>query len=213
MLPKNAHETLCDPTGNFVFVAFLGSNYVAQYRFDAATGTLTPNDPAVVKLPDGAGPRHLAFAPSLKFAYVINELGGTLSRLAYDATTGLLSAPVTVSTLPAGFSGRNSTAEVCVSPDGAHVYGTNRGHDSVAIFAVAAATGELTPAGHETAGGEIKQPRGFTIDPSGRFAYVASQKADYVTSFSIDAKTGAFTKLATTKVPAGPAFVGVMPAP
>jgi 6-phosphogluconolactonase len=209
----NAHEVVCDPAGGFVFVAFAGSDYVAQYRFDAATGTLAPNDPAVVKLPAGAAPRHLFFHPSLKYAYLINEQASSLSRLAYDTTTGHLSAPLTVSTLPAGSTGKNTTAEVVVAPDGAHVYGTNRGHDSVAIFAVAAATGELTPAGHETAGGEIKQPRGFTIDPSGRFAFVASQKADYVTSFSIDAKTGAFTKLATIKVPAGPAYVGVMPAP
>ncbi|MBA3936685.1 MAG: lactonase family protein [Planctomycetes bacterium] len=209
----NAHQVVCDPAGAFVFVPLKGSDFVAQYRFDATTGTLTPNDPAVVKLPAGAGPRHMAFAPSMKYAYVINELGGTMTRFTYDSATGLLSAPATVSTLPAGFTGKNTTAEVWVSGNGAHVYGTNRGHDSVALFSAAAATGELTATGHETAAGEIKQPRGFCLDPSGRFAYVASQKADYVTSFSVDAKTGAFTKLATTKVPAGPAFVGVMPAP
>jgi 6-phosphogluconolactonase len=167
----------------------------------------------VAKLPAGAGPRHMAFAPSMTYGYMINELGGTMTRFAYDAATGLLSAPVTVSTLPAGFTVTITTAEFWVFGDGAHVYGSNRGHDSVTLFTVTAATGELTANGHETAGGEIRHLREFCLDPSGRFAFVASQKADYVTSFRVDAKTGAFTKLATTKVPAGPAFVGVMPAP
>jgi 6-phosphogluconolactonase len=210
---KNAHEFLTDASGRFAFVPCLGSNHLAQYLFDEATGKLTPNDPPTVATAKGAGPRHLCFLPSGRFAYLINELDSTLTSFAYDAAKGLLSAPETLPTLPAGVTVKNSTAHVLVAPSGKFVYGSNRGHDSLVIYAVNAETGRLSLVGHETGGGEIKIPRDFTLDPSGKWLLVASQKADLVTVFQVDAEKGTLTKVHTAKVAPGPAYVGVMPAP
>jgi 6-phosphogluconolactonase len=209
---KNAHQAAFDVTGKYLFTPFLGSDYVAQYLFDSATGQLTPNTPPHMPTESKAGPRHIAFSPDVKHAYVIDELNMTMTSYDYDAMKGLLSAPETISTLPVGETKQKgqSTAHVVVAPDGKFVYGSNRGHNTIVIYSVDAATGHLKLVGHENGGGEVNTPRDFALDPSGNFVIVASQGKDYITVFKRDAGTGLLTKLAQHKVAPKPSFVGFM---
>jgi 6-phosphogluconolactonase len=184
----HAHSINVDPGNRFAMVADLGLDKVLVYRFDARRGQLEPNDPPSVALKPGAGPRHFSFHPDGHHAYVINELHSTITALGYDAQRGKLTAIQTVSTLPAGFEGNNSTAEVQVHPSGRFVYGSNRGHDSIAIFAVDAPTGKLTPVGHELTQGET--PRNFALDPTGTWLLAENQRTGTVVVFRIDQQTG-----------------------
>ncbi len=184
----HAHGIYVDPANRFVFVPDLGLDKVMIYRLDAARALMTPNVPASASVPPGSGPRHLAFHPSGRFAYVINEMGSTLSAFRYDAQRGSLKLLETVSTLPADFQGQNTTAEVIVHPSGKFVYGSNRGHDSIAAFAVDEATGKLRLLGHESTQG--KNPRAFNIDPSGRWLLAANQNGDNVVVLRLDPATG-----------------------
>jgi 6-phosphogluconolactonase len=182
----HAHGIYLDAAERFALSPDLGADRVFVYRFDAAKGTLEPHGAA--PLDPGAGPRHLAFHPSGKHLYTINELLSTLTAFSYDADKGALTSLQTVSALPAGFSGTSWTAEVAVSPDGRFVYGSNRGDDSLAVFRVDAATGRLTPAGHAAVGG--KNPRHFTIDPSGRFILAGHQGSGTIAVLRLDLATG-----------------------
>jgi 6-phosphogluconolactonase len=161
-------------------------------------------------LEPGSGPRHLTFDATGKRLYAINELTSTVTLFAYEPSQGTLQAIQTVPTLPTGFSGANTTAEVVLSPDGRHLYGSNRGHDSIAVFAVDAATGKLTPAGHVPAGGS--QPRHFTIEPSGRFMLVAHQGSDSIAVFRLDPTTGQPSPTGTKLKLAKPVCVLPVPA-
>ncbi len=213
---KNAHQALWDDSGAFLFVPCLGSDYIYQYRFDAATGKLTPNEPATVATQPGAGPRHLAFNPKRTFAYGINELGSTITTYTYDAAKGLLSAVNVVTTLPANFASsgvRNSTAEIQVAASGNFLYGSNRGHNSIAIYRLDPASGLPTFMNYETGGGDIKIPRHFSFDATGTLALVASQNGNCVTIFKVDPAAGTLSKVTTLPVAAGPSFVAAMPAP
>ncbi len=185
----HAHSINLDSANRFAVVADLGLDQVRVYRYDAARGTITPNDPPFVALAPGSGPRHFAFHPSASFAYVINELNSTVTAFAYDADKGVLSTIQSVRTIPDGFKKPNYPAEVLVHPSGKFVYGSNRGHDSIAVFLVDPKTGQLTPRGQQGEG--IKVPRGFGIDPSGGYLLVANQDGDSVISFRIDQETGA----------------------
>jgi 6-phosphogluconolactonase len=197
MLPRqatpHAHSINLDAAGRFAMAADLGLDKVLVYRYSDKTGKLEPNDPPSVSVEPASGPRHFAFHPDGKHAYVINEIKSTVTALAYDAEKGVLTALQTISTLPADFDGRNSTADVQVHPSGKFVYGSNRGHNSIAIFAVDAETGKLTTVGQQPSGG--KTPRGFGIDPTGRYLLTAGQDSNNVVVFRIDAQTG---KLAPT---------------
>jgi 6-phosphogluconolactonase len=184
----HAHSINLDPANRFAFVADLGLDQVLVYKFDSARGKLTPNEPSFVAVAPGAGPRHFAFHPSGKYAYVINELENTITALTYDTQSGVLQKLQTVTTLPKDFQGTSHTAEVQVHPSGRFVYGSNRGHDSIAIFSVDANTGELTPVGHLASG--IKTPRNFGMDPMGRFLIVANQAGNSLLVCRIDLKTG-----------------------
>lgn len=206
---RNAHQILCDASGAHVFVPCLGSDWIAQYRFDAATGTLTPNTPATVRTAAGAGPRHLAFHPSGRLACLINERGNTLTSLSYDAALGRLTPIETHSTLPDDCTVKSATAHVLFDPSGRFVYGSNRGHDSLVIFAIDAATGRLRLIGHEQGGGGMACPRDFAIDDDGQFLLAASQQDNRVTVFRREAGTGALLRVSTTRVPPGPAFIGM----
>jgi 6-phosphogluconolactonase len=213
---KNAHEALWDDTGAFLFVPCLGSDHIAQYRFNAISGQLTPNDPASVATDKGAGPRHLCFNPKRTFAYGINELNGTISTYTYDAAKGLLTAIDVVATLPADFKAsgkRNNTAEIVVLGSGKFLYGSNRGHDSIAIYRLDPVSGKPTFLSYENGGGDVKEPRHFSIDPSQHLALIASQKADHVTLFRIDPEQGTLSKISTIPVPPGPSFIATMSAP
>src|SRR5207253_6053486 len=139
----------------------------------------------------GAGPRHFAFHPDGRHAYVINEMASTVTAMDFDAEYGALKTAQTVTTLPTGFKGNSSTAEVQVHPSGKFLYGSNRGHDSIAIFAIDPATGLLTPTGYEPTGG--KTPRNFSIDPMGAYLLAANQDSGTVVVFKIDPETGGLT--------------------
>jgi 6-phosphogluconolactonase len=184
----HAHGVYLDAANRFLVVPDLGLDKLMIYRFDEATGMLTANDPPFLATAAGAGPRHFAFHPNGRYAYVINELNSTLSAMSYDAEHGVLHPLQTVSTLPPRFHGVNTCAEVQVHPSGKFVYGSNRGHNSIAIFAIDAGTGKLRYVGHEPTRG--KEPRNFAIDPSGGYLLAANQSSDNVVVFRIDAGTG-----------------------
>jgi 6-phosphogluconolactonase len=184
----HAHSINLDPAGRFAFAADLGLDQVRVYRFDRSTGSLLPHDPSAARVAPGSGPRHLAFHPDGRHAYVINELDSTITAFGYDAAKGALAELHTVSTLPAAFSGSNITAEVAVRADGRFLYGSNRGHDSIAIFAIDASTGRLTALGHQPARG--KTPRHFAIDPTGTWMLAANQDSDDVVVFRVDEASG-----------------------
>ena len=183
-----AHCIDADPANRFVLSADLGIDKVMIYRLDASQGTLAPQQPAFVKTVPGAGPRHLAFHPNGRFVYVINELNCTISVFRYDSSRGSLESVQNVSTLPGGFTGENTAAEVAVHPSGRFLYGSNRGHDSIAIFAVDPDTGKLRSQGHQSTLG--KMPRHFALDPSGRYLLAANQDSGNIVVFRIDPQSG-----------------------
>jgi len=206
----HAHSINLDPADRFAFAADLGLDKVLIYRFDAARGTLTANDPPFAAAAPGAGPRHFAFHPGGKWAYVINELNSTMSAYAYDAEKGALTHVQTISTLPTGYEGRNSCAEVQAHSSGRFLYGSNRGHDSIAIFAIDARTGKLSSLGHESVRG--KWPRNFRLDPTGRYLLAANKHTGNVVVFRIDTRTGGLKPTGhSIRVPA-PSCVKILPA-
>jgi 6-phosphogluconolactonase len=196
----HAHSINLDAANRYAFVADLGLDKVLVYKYDAAKGTLTPNDPPSASLAPGAGPRHFAFSPDGKHAYVNNELDSTVTAFAYDADKGTLTKLNTVPTLPRDFTGNNTTAEVVVHPTGKFAYVSNRGHDSIAIFTIDQKTGELKPAGHQATKG--KTPRNFAVDPTGTYLLAANQDSNSVVVFKIDATTGGLSPTdSTVEVP------------
>jgi 6-phosphogluconolactonase len=185
----HAHSVNISPDDRFAFVADLGLDKIMIYRLDVEKGTITPNNPAFVKVKPGSGPRHFTFGIDGKYAYVINEMGGTIIAFAYDPASGVLTEIQTVSTLPADFHGSNGCAEVCLHPNGRFLYGSNRGHDSIAVYRIDPVKGTLKFVERERAG--IKTPRNFNIDPTGKFCLVANQDSDSVVVLRIEQKTGA----------------------
>jgi 6-phosphogluconolactonase len=184
----HAHGLALAPDERFAFAADLGADRVFVHRFDLSAGTLEPHQPPAAALAPGSGPRHVVFHPSRAFLYAINELLSTVTVFRYDPAAGVLAPMQTLTTLPTDFEGASTTAEIAVSPDGRYVYGSNRGHDSLAIFAVDAASGRLTPVGHVPTGG--RTPRHFTIDATGRWLLAANQDSDSVTVFRLDPASG-----------------------
>lgn len=187
----HAHAVYTGPRSRFAYVCDLGLDKVLVYKFDSSTGSLAPNDPAHASVAPGAGPRHLAFHPNNKYAYVINELSNTVTAFQHDAEAGKLTELQTLPTLPADFTGNNSTAEIFVHPNGKFVYGSNRGHNSIVVYAIDQQTGKLTLVEHVSTQG--KGPRNFAIEPSGRFLLAANQQTDDVFVFRVDAETGKLT--------------------
>jgi len=184
----HAHSINVSPDNRFAFVADLGLDKVMIYKLDVDKGTIIANDPAFAKVKPGAGPRHFTFGANGRYAYVINEMGGTVTAFAYEPASGTLTEIQTLPTLPDGFTGSSSCAEVRVHPGGRFLYGSNRGHDSIAVYRIDPAKGTLTFVEHERA--EIKTPRNFNIEPTGKFCLVANQGADSVVVFKIDQNTG-----------------------
>jgi 6-phosphogluconolactonase len=185
----HAHSINVSPDNHFAFVADLGIDKIMIYKLDTEKGTIVANDPPFVKVRSGAGPRHFAFHPNGKYAYVINELDCTVTAFTYDSIVGALKEIQTITTLPGRFNGSNTCAEVRVHPSGKFVYGSNRGHDSIVVYRVDLADGKLAYVEHET--GEIKTPRNFNIDPAGKFCLVANQGGDSVIVFRINNESGA----------------------
>ena len=203
------HSANMDPTNRYVLVPDLGIDQVVVYRLGAATAALRRASAAPVEA--GSGPRHMAFDPSGRRAYLISELGNTVMAFAWDAAAGELRHLQTLPTLPAGFTGQSACADVHVHPSGRFVYGSNRGHDSIAIYAVDAATGRLTALGQEPTGG--RNPRNFAIDPSGTYLLAANQDTDNIVSFRIDAGTGRLALTGQAAQASMPVCVLMLPAP
>ncbi len=199
----HAHSVNFSPDGRFLLVSDLGLDKVMVYRFDSAKGTLAANDPPFVTLAPGAGPRHLSFHPGGRFVYLINELNSTLSVFEFDREAGRLREIETVSTLPKGFTGVNTASEVTVHPDGSFLYASNRGHNSVAVFAIKGEGERVELIEHVSTQG--RTPRHFALDPTGDYLFAANQHSGVIVGFRIDRKTG---KL----VPTGNALRAINPA-
>jgi 6-phosphogluconolactonase len=206
----HAHCVNLDPAGRFLLVADLGLDEVKVYHMIENNGWVLPAPGPGYHTAPGAGPRHVDFHPDGKRVYLINELDSTLSALDYDPANGALTHRQTVSTLPAGWKGNSTCAEVVVHPSGKFVYGSNRGHDSIAAFAIEP-DGTLRPIGHQGEG--VKTPRNFNIDPSGKWMIVANQDGNSLVVFKIDPQTGALSPTGVRAEIGGPVCVKFWPAP
>src|SRR6267378_1385221 len=187
----HAHWIETSPDNRFALVADLGLDEVLVYKFDATSGTLTPNEPAFARLKAGSGPRHAVFYPNGKVVFAVSELSSTATSFAYDVKKGTLKETGTASTLPPGFSGRNDVAEAAVHPNGKFLYVSNRGNDSIAILSIDPGNRTLAPAGGIPTGG--KEPRHFAIDPSGKYLLAENQFSNNIVVFKIDPATGGLT--------------------
>jgi 6-phosphogluconolactonase len=205
----HAHSINLDAANHFAFAADLGLDKVLVYPFDPEKGTLTPDKVAPGTVKPGSGPRHFAFHPNGHWAYVINEMGSTVTAFDYDAAKGTLKEVQSIGTLPKDYSGTHSTAEVVVHPSGKFLYGSNRGQNSIAIFSIDPKTGHLTAVGHQ--GKDIKTPRNFNIDPSGKFMVVANQDGDSLVVFRIDPQTGELSPVGSPVEVGKPVCVKFMP--
>ncbi len=187
----HAHSINLDPSNRFAYVADLGLDKVMIYNVHEQPGKLLPNDPPYVEVAGGQGPRHLDFHPSGRFVYLINEMGNTISVFSHDAETGGLELLETLPTLPEGYTDQNTTADIHVHPTGDFVYGSNRGHNSIVVYAVDRDNGTLTYVEHTPTQGQT--PRNFSIDPTGSYMIVANQDTDNLVVFRIDPERGTLT--------------------
>jgi 6-phosphogluconolactonase len=200
---SHPHHCPFDPTGRFVVVPDKGLDKVFVYRLETARGTLV--EVASADSRAGSAPRHVDFHPTRPFAYVINELNSTLTTYRFEPEQQVLAPVQVLPTLPPTFTGNNSTAEVWVAPSGRFVYGSNRGHDSIVIFAVDDASGTLTPIAWEPTRG--RTPRYFGFDPTGTHLYAANQNSDTVVIFRVDADTGRLTATGETVAVKSPSTI------
>jgi 6-phosphogluconolactonase len=187
----HAHSIDLSPDNRFALVDDLGLDELLVYKFDSSRGTLTPNDPAFAKVDAGAGPRHYALHPNGKFAYVVDEMGSSVMAFSADLSAGTFHSLQNISTLPKGFGGENDDAEIRVHPSGKFLYASNRGHDSIAVFAIDPVKGTLTPIEYTSSQGNT--PRSFEIDPTGTLLLAANQKSDNIVVFRIDPGSGKLT--------------------
>jgi 6-phosphogluconolactonase len=200
----NAHSIMPDPSNRFVLVPHTGPNAIYRFAFDAETGTLTAADPALVHPPAGREPRHHRYHPLLPIVYVINEAGSSITVYRFDPDRGTLDEIQDVPTIPGDYSGANSTADLHTTPDGRFLYGSNRGHDSLAAYRVDPATGRLDFIDwFETE----PTPRSFAIDPGGRFLYAAGQGSGNVAAYEIHPDSGGLTRFATFSVGPAPTWI------
>jgi len=203
----HAHCVTFDPAGRFVFICDLGLDRVVAYQLDA-TGKLVAVESAGATLKPGSGPRHLVFGPDGRFAYVLNELTSTVTAFSYDAATGRLTEIQTLSSLPAGYTGQKWAAEIAVHPSGKWLYASNRGHDSVAQFAIDPVKGTLTYGAAQSSGG--KTPRSFALLPGGDWLVVANQDSDSLLVCRVDQVNGRLEPLAGRVEAPKPVFVGFL---
>jgi len=186
-----AHSIKLDPTNRFALVADLGLDKLFVYRFDQETGSLEPNDPPFVQVSPGSGPRHIAFHPNGKFVYLINEMACTIITYAWGSTIGKLTELQTSSTLPYDFKGKNACAEIEVYPNGKFLYASNRGHESLAVFAIDSTTGKISLLEHIPT--QVHWPRNFTFDPTNKWLIVTNHNSDNAMVFKVDNKNGHLT--------------------
>jgi 6-phosphogluconolactonase len=184
----HAHFIQVTNDNRFAIIADLGLDKLFVYQFDANTGSLTPGTSRFVEVNPGAGPRHVAFAPSGKFVYVVNELASTVTVFAYTPGSGALHRQQSIQTLPKDFVGKNTAAEIAVDAQGRFLYVSNRGHDSIAVFSIDTDNGHLKINEWVSSGG--KTPRHFVIDPTGKWLFAANQNSNTITLFQIDQHSG-----------------------
>jgi 6-phosphogluconolactonase len=216
---NGAHAIATDPSNRFAFVPHIarlndnvleppknnpGPNFIAQFRFDQNTGRLTRNSPFRVEHAEQLGPRHYCFHPTQDLVYFSNEQGCSVSLYRLDRTAGTLAAVQTVSTLPDGYSARNTCSQIHLSPSGQFLYVGNRGHNSIAGFVVDAATGSLTPIGQVPT---EAVPSAFGLDPAGNFLFAAGTASGRLAAYRINGGTGVLTPLTTHAVGQRPAAV------
>ena len=210
---RGAHCFQTDRANRFAFVPHIDGNgapnAIFQFRFDAETGALSPNQPDRFAAPEMLGPRHFCFHPEKDLLYVSNEQGCSVSVLAFDPTAGTLSHLQTLTTLPEGWSGDNKCAQIRLTPCGRYLYAPNRGHDSLAEFAVDPTSGLLTVLGHAAA---EPVPRAFEIDPAGRFLLSAGLESGRLAVYRIDGDSGRLERIATHEIGAKPMWVTILPA-
>jgi len=192
----------------FAVIVDLGLDKIFVYRFDQDTGSLTANSPAFVQAPPGSGPRHLAFSPSGRFAYVVNELNSTISTYSFEAQYGVFHLLQTISSLPPSFRGENTGAEVQAGPSGRFVYVSNRGHDSVGVFEADPQKGTLKAIQDVPSQG--RTPRNFVFDPSGKFLLVGNQDSDQIAVFKVDKGTGRLTPTGSKVTAVAPVCIAFM---
>jgi len=207
---RGAHCFQTDPSNRFAFVPHIagrGPNEIWQFRFDAQTGRLTPNTPPKVTPDAPVGPRHFCFHPRLDMVYFSNEQGCSVTAYRLDTAAGTLTALQTVSTLPVGYTGQNSCSQIQIAPSGRFLYAPNRGHNSIACFAVDAATGLLTSLGQAPS---EQVPRAFSLDPDGQFLYAAGLESGRLAAYRIDQDTGVLQPLKTYPVGARPMWVMII---
>jgi 6-phosphogluconolactonase len=192
----------------FIYAADLGTDQILCYRLDAATATLTPNDPPFTKSPPGAGPRHLRFHPNGRMLYAINELANSVSVYAFDAASGAIVERQTIPTLPAGVTVDTKTADLRITPDGRFLYGTNRGHDSIAIFRIGddglLETVDIVPS-------QGKGPQNLAITPDGSLLLCANMPGNNIAVFRIDAASGRLTAVGEPVAIPSPACITIVP--
>jgi 6-phosphogluconolactonase len=186
----HAHMIAADPSGRFIISTDLGLDKIVVWKFDERAGVLSANDPASIALPPGDGPRHFAFHPNGRWLYSLQEEASTIVLFDYDAAQGRLALRQSLSSLPPGFAGSSFSSEIMVSRDGRFVYAANRLHDGIACFSIGE-TGTLTFIGEEWTRGDY--PRSFNFDPTGDFLYSCNQRADAITAFRADRKSGGLT--------------------
>ena len=186
---SHLHAVNISPDNKYVFAPDLGTDKIMTYRFDVKTGLLTEGVPPFTPTAAGAGPRHFTFHPNGKFAYSIQELDATI--MGFNYKNGVLEPFQTIKTLPDDYTGLKWSADIHISPDGKFLYGSNRAHESLAIYKIDKKTGQVTLVGHQSVNG--KTPRNFAIDPTGRFVLVANQDSDNITIFKRNKKTGKLT--------------------
>jgi 6-phosphogluconolactonase len=183
-----AHWFRTDPSNEFGIVADLGTDRIVVYHFDARTGALTPNDPPAAKVAGGMGPRHLAFHPNGKWVYSTAEMANQVMAFTWDATKGTLTQFQSVDTLDAGFKDASTAAEIAVHANGKFLYASNRGEDSIVVYSIDPASGQLAFEQRVPSRGKV--PRYFTFDPSNQWLIVSNQEGANVSVFSVDGKTG-----------------------
>jgi 6-phosphogluconolactonase len=183
----HAHGVFLDRANRLLFVTDLGLDKIMIYRFNTTSGKLTANETPWCQINAGAGPRHFTFHPNGRWGYVINEMASTVTVLSYNAAAGTLKEEQTISTLPAGFAGNNSCAEIEIAPSGRFLYGSNRGHDSIVVYAVDLQSGRLELRQHAPT---EKTPRNFKIDPGGELLVAANQNSDSLITFRVDKASG-----------------------
>jgi len=207
---KNPHSILKDRSNRIVFVPNTGADSILQFRFDQQTGTLSPNHVPRITTSTGAGPRHQFFHPTMNLVYFVNEKSSSVTAFQLDPDTGTLAALQTTSTLPDDFRGKNTCADIEITPDGRFLYASNRGHDSIACYAIDPLSGRLKSLGQQPT---EETPREFNVDPTGNFLFAAGQSSGRLASYRIGPASGRLEPLATESVGKSPAWVLVLRLP